>query len=120
MEFLCDVHISYKTVKHLNLLGFNTIHVNEVLNKWFSSDIEICEYADRKNLVVITKDSDFRNSFYINKTPKKLIKINLGNCSNIELNQILSENIHKIERLSTFEFFIVEINKDTVQFNLQE
>jgi predicted nuclease of predicted toxin-antitoxin system len=27
MKFLCDVHISFKLVKHLGALGFETIHV---------------------------------------------------------------------------------------------
>jgi len=120
MELLCDVHISYKTVKHLNSLGYKAIHVNNILNKWFSSDKEICEFADLNNLVVVTKDSDFRDSFYINRTPKKLIKINLGNCSNRELNQIFTNNLKDIEKLFVHEFFIVEIDKENIQFNIQE
>jgi hypothetical protein len=31
MRFLCDVHISYKIANHLNSLGFETLHVNEIL-----------------------------------------------------------------------------------------
>lgn len=73
MKFLCDVHISYKLVNHLRLLGFEVIHVNEILDKWITSDSKICNFADQNDLVVITKDSDFRNSFYIKKSPKKLI-----------------------------------------------
>ncbi|MBN1767399.1 MAG: DUF5615 family PIN-like protein, partial [Prolixibacteraceae bacterium] len=33
MRFLCDVHISYKLTKYLIALGFDTIHVNEILDK---------------------------------------------------------------------------------------
>jgi predicted nuclease of predicted toxin-antitoxin system len=33
MKFLCDVHISYKVVKHLNSMGFKAVHVNEILDK---------------------------------------------------------------------------------------
>lgn len=76
MRFLCDVHISYKIADHLNSLGFETIHINEILDKCKTKDKKICEYADSNDLIVITKDSDFRDSFFINKTPKKLLKIN--------------------------------------------
>ncbi len=76
MKFLCDVHIPYKLTKHLESLGFVSVHVNKILNKWFTSDAEISEYADKNDFIVITKDSDFRNSYYIKKTPEKLIKIN--------------------------------------------
>ncbi len=119
MEFLCDVHISFNTVNHLNSLGFKAVHGNNILNKWFTSDNEICEFADENNLIVVTKDSDFRDSFCIKKSPKKLIKINLGNCSNGELNQILSNNIKNFEKLSSFEYFIVGIDKTKIQFNIQ-
>ncbi len=33
MRFICDVHISFKIVRHLNSLGYETIHVNDILVK---------------------------------------------------------------------------------------
>lgn len=116
MKFLCDVHISFKVVKHLISLGFETTHVNDILDKWNTSDMEICNYADANDLIVITKDSDFRNSFFIKKTPKKLIKINLGNISNPKLTQIISENIGAISKLNTKPYFLIEIDKDIITF----
>ncbi|WP_409049702.1 DUF5615 family PIN-like protein [Runella sp. MFBS21] len=32
--------------------------------------------------MVVTKDEDFRNSFFLQHTPRKLIRIILGNISN--------------------------------------
>jgi predicted nuclease of predicted toxin-antitoxin system len=63
MKFLCDVHIPYKLVKHLRLKGFEVFHVNEILDKWITTDSKICFFADENDLIVITKDSDFRNSY---------------------------------------------------------
>lgn len=114
MRFLCDVHISYKLVKHLISLGYDTTHVNEILDKWFTKDREICDYADANDLIIITKDSDFRDSFFIDNTPKKLIKINLGNISNQELIQIISDNIGSISKLSTKSSFLIEIDKEDI------
>jgi predicted nuclease of predicted toxin-antitoxin system len=118
MKFLCDVHISYKLVKHLRLLGFETFHINEILEKWLTSDSKICNFTDQNDLVVITKDSDFRNSHYIKKSPKKLIKINLGNISNEELIQIFSSNMEHFKSLNNNEMFIVEIDKTSILFNI--
>jgi len=53
MRFLCDVHISYKIADHLNSLGFETIHINNILYKWKTKDKKICEYADSNDLIVI-------------------------------------------------------------------
>jgi len=117
MKFLCDVHISYKLTKYLESLGYESIHVNEILEKWHTADNQICDYADKNDFIVITKDSDFRNSFYINKTPKKLIKFNLGNISNIQMIDVLSKNLAAIEKLDKNHFFIVEISLESVQFN---
>lgn len=114
MKFLCDVHISYKISNHLNSLGFETLHVNEILDKWYTKDEKICEYADSNDLIVITKDSDFRDSFFVKNTPKKLIKINLGNISNKELIDIFSNNIEAIKNISTKSNFLIEIDKEDI------
>ena len=92
MKFLFDVHISYKLVTYLKSLGFKTIHVNEILNKSETKDSDICKYADKNDLIVVTKDSDFRDSYFIKRTPRKLIKINLGNIPNQELKTIIADN----------------------------
>ncbi len=114
MKFLCDVHISYKLVSYLKSLGFEAIHVNEILDKWKTKDSDICKFADQKNLVVITKDSDFRDSYFIKKTPKKLIKINLGNITNQELKDIFFEHIDSIQKLYSRPYFLLEVDKDDI------
>lgn len=116
MKFLCDVHISYKISQHLKSLGFEVLHVNEILDKWHTRDKEICKYADLNDFVVVTKDSDFRDSYFINNTPKKLIKINLGNISNHHLMEILSENIDSIQRLNMKLSFLIEVEIDSITY----
>lgn len=43
MKFLCDVHISYKVVSFLTGLGYETVHVNQILDKWLTKDKDICK-----------------------------------------------------------------------------
>lgn len=117
MKFLCDVHIPYKLKNHLKLLGFEVFHVNEILDKWVTSDSKICFFADQNDLIVITKDADFRNSYYITKSPKKLIKINLGNVSNNELVEIFSTNLKHFKSLNKNKMFIVEMDKHSIHYN---
>lgn len=116
MKFICDVHISYKLVKHLNDLGFEAVHVNSVLNKWYTHDHEISAFADLHDLIIVTKDSDFKNSFFVKKSPRKLIKISLGNTSNQNLIKIISENIAAIQKLNTEERFLLEIDNEFILF----
>jgi len=116
MTILCDVHISYKICKFLDDKNINTIHVNQILNKSETKDSEICSYADRNDYIVFTKDIDFKNTFLINKTPKKLIKINLGNISNQKLMKILEEHLNLIIKLNNQSSFLLEIDTDQIYF----
>ena len=116
MRFLCDVHISYKIVNYLTTCGYETIHINTILNKWHTPDKDICSYADNNDFIVITKDSDFRDSFFVKKSPKKLIKISLGNISNVELISILSEVIKDIEKIKKAPYFLIEIDKNITTY----
>jgi predicted nuclease of predicted toxin-antitoxin system len=111
MKFLCDVHISIKLAKHINNKGFECIHVNTILDKWFTSDSNIAKFSDLNDLILITKDFDFKNSFLVNKTPKKLIKINLGNISNTQLIEIFDRFISEIETINNnYNQFMIEID----------
>ncbi len=114
MKFLCDVHISYKIVNYFKSMGYEAIHVNEILDKWFTKDNEICEYADSNDFIVVTKDSDFRDSYFVKNSPRKLLKINLGNISNDELIKLLSECIYSIQKYNSKNHFLIEIEKDFI------
>jgi predicted nuclease of predicted toxin-antitoxin system len=76
-------------VKFLESKGYNAFHVNSLPDKWYTKDNYISKYADLNDFILITKDADFRNSYFIKKTPKKLIKVNLGNISNAALIDIV-------------------------------
>lgn len=110
MKFICDVHISLKLAKHISNQGFECIHVNTILDKWFTADSAIAKYVDLYNYTLITKDFDFKNSFLISKSPKKLVKINLGNISNQELMTIFDQFISEIETIDkNNNLYMIEI-----------
>lgn len=114
MKVLCDVHISYKLVKYLNNKGITSIHINEILDRSNTKDSEICKYADKNDFVLVSKDIDFRNSFFIQNTPRKLIRIILGNITNQELITIFDKNLEFfIENFKTGRCYI-EVYKDYI------
>lgn len=120
MRFLCDVHISYKIVNFLSQAGFETIHVNSILDKWFTKDKDIRRFADENDYILLTKDSDFRESYFIQKSPKKLIKINLGNISNEQLIHILKEVIAFLPTIKELPNFLIEIDKKEIIYMIDE
>ena len=116
MKFLCDVHISYKLCKYLTSQGYECIHVNMILEKWHTPDNIICQYADANDFVVITKDEDFRNSHIFRDTPKKLIRIILGNISNQLMINLFEEYSPLLQTLENEETFFVEIGSSFVLY----
>jgi len=69
MRFLCDVHISLKLVSRRNSLRYSSMHGNKMPDKWHTTDKNICDFADASNLVVTTKDSDFKDRFFTRHSP---------------------------------------------------
>jgi len=72
MKVLCDVHIALKVVRFFQNNNVEASHANDLPDSFYSSDRDICKFADRNDCVVITKDSDFLNSYLMQQTPMKL------------------------------------------------
>ncbi len=120
MKFLCDVHISIKFVKFLNSVGFESVHINDILDGCYSKDKDICHYADQHDYVVITKDADFKNSHLIQGSPKKLIKINLGNLLTSDLIDIINANQKFIQKAQDKSSFIIEISTNIITIHASD
>jgi predicted nuclease of predicted toxin-antitoxin system len=105
MKFLLDVHLPLVLLSFLRWKGFEAIHVKEILQGVYSSDKAISDYADAHGLVLLTKDSDFKNSFLINGSPKKVIRIVLGNCSNELLLLKFDQNLSTLSEFKEEEFY---------------
>jgi predicted nuclease of predicted toxin-antitoxin system len=115
MNFLVDVHLPIRLSKFLdNQPGCSSIHVNQILRKWLTTDLEICRYADEHNLVVITKDADFKASHFVNNIPKKIIRIVLGNISNAELLLLFEKHLAIIANQDSKTAFYIEFSKETL------
>ncbi len=115
MDFLIDVHLPISLSKFLSKQpNCTSVHVNQILQKWHTTDAEICRHADKNDLVVITKDGDFKNSHFINKTPKKIIRVTLGNITNKEAIAFFDKYLPFILPLSAKTDFYIEIDKEQI------
>jgi len=119
MKFLCDVHISFKLVKYIQSIGYECVHVNSILDKWFTTDAKIATYCVENHYILITKDYDFKNSYLLKKSPNKLIKINLGNISNLDLIRFFDTNMKTIiETNSNYQNFLIELDSKFIKIIL--
>jgi predicted nuclease of predicted toxin-antitoxin system len=89
MRVLCDVHIPYGLVSRLRQMGVHATHVNRILNGSETTDSAIAAFVDANEMLLITKDGDFRDSHFLSGTPARLLRITLGNLSNSELTALV-------------------------------
>ena len=114
MKVLCDVHLPKKLVSFFDEQGIKAIHGSTILNGWRTTDNDFCKYADENDFVFITKDEDFRNTHFLQSTPSKLIKINLGNISNENLISIFRQRLPSLVEFFNLKSGYAEINKDSI------
>jgi predicted nuclease of predicted toxin-antitoxin system len=115
MRFLVDAHLPRKLAELLKTRGHEAIHTLEFPNANRSTDTELMNYADANGFVVITKDADFVDAFYVRDTPQKLWLISTGNIGNKDLEKLIDANFetvieafqqHRFVELSRTEIFV--------------
>ena len=72
MKFIIDAQLPFILSRFLLKKGLDVIHTDNLPLKERTSDNEIRLISLNENRIVITKDSDFLDSFYIKNVPSKL------------------------------------------------
>ncbi len=75
----------YRLANQLRQRGVDATHVNRILDGSDTKDAAVAAFADANGMVLITKDSDFRDSHFLTGTPARLVRVTLGNLSNTTL-----------------------------------
>ena len=101
MKFLVDAQLPRLIVVVLKQHGYDALHTLDLPQGNRTSDAHICQIADAENRIVISKDADFIQTYFLKGIPEKLLIISVGNISNRELANLLIPNITGI--LSAFE-----------------
>lgn len=99
MKFLIDAQLPVGVKKILVNSGYDAIHTDDLPDKERSTDDKLREIANNENRIIISKDSDFVDSYHISKSPKKLLLITTGNIKNSNLFILLTKNLSKIIEL---------------------
>ena len=113
MKFIVDAQLPIKLSNFLTKRGFDSVHTLELPDKNRTKDRQIIQKAIEENRIVISKDSDFLDSFLLKSLPPKLIMVKTGNIPNTKLIQIFDENFESImEMISRSN--LIEINKSDI------
>ena len=111
MKLIVDAQLPAKLSEVLNHLGLESIHVDELPKGDETPDREIAKFADRENLIVVTKDFDFYHSHMTLGKPKKLFLITTGNIKNRRLFDLFRNNTLIIKNALSRSSFVELSNK---------
>lgn len=96
MNFLVDAQLPRRLARYLLSQGHDALHTLDLPEANRTPDRSILHVAARDGRVVVTKDSDFVDSFILAGEPEKLLLISTGNISNVELDEIITANLERI------------------------
>jgi len=110
MKFLIDAQLPRRLATELKLAGFEAIHTLELPDRNRTTDQALIKLSLTDQAVLVTKDSDFVQSFLLKREPWKLLLVSTGNISNDELMKLFQVNIGQIAgSLTAFDF--IELNR---------
>ena len=72
MNFILDAHLPQRLVRLLRHHGHQAFHTRELPQQNQTGDTEIMQFADAHDCIVVTKDADFVDAFYLQHRPQKL------------------------------------------------
>jgi predicted nuclease of predicted toxin-antitoxin system len=117
MKFLIDAQLPRRLVFQFQAAGHEAVHVMDLPRGSRTSGSFINQYSLDQQCILVTKDTDFVNSFLVSKRPSKLLLISTGNIKNTELESLMALNLaHIAENFATFGF--IEINRETIIFHV--
>ncbi len=96
MKFLIDAQLPKRLAIAIRLVGHDVIHTLDLPDGNATPDSQIHTLSIEDERIVVTKDADFVNSFYLAERPYKLLLISTGNMTNVELENLFLPQLHAI------------------------
>ena len=108
-EFLVDANLPFRISKWKNDKFIYVLNINPLWN-----DEEIWDYAKTNNLIIVTKDKDFRVKQIMQGFPPKVIHIKFGNLKLNEFENVINECWDKVE-IFIKDHSLINIYLDTIE-----
>ena len=113
MKLLVNANLPQSLVNQLNASGHDAVHTRDLIHGNRTPDAEICSLSLRESRILVTKDSDFVDSYFLGRGPFKLLLISTGNISNKDLERIFFQSLEQIQ--TAFEqYSFVELGRSTL------
>jgi predicted nuclease of predicted toxin-antitoxin system len=111
MIFIVDAHLPKSICKYFRALGHGAFHTSDLPLGNAISDDWILGEAERREAVVISKDSDFFHSFLLHRKPSKLIMVKVGNLKLQDLKLLFEAQAETLAQMLA-DHNLIEIHPD--------
>ena len=93
MNLLIDAQLPRRLAHFLTATQHDAVHTLDLPRGNETPDAELCAVCARENRVLVTKDSDFTNSFFLRREPPRLLLLSTGNITNRELEALFRTHL---------------------------
>lgn len=113
MKFLVDAQLPRRLAVAISFANHDTIHTLDLPDGNNTTDAQINDISEQEQRIVISKDADFVNSFWLEKKPYKLLLISTGNITNKELEELFLPQLSEITEAFEEHSFL-ELNREAL------
>ena len=113
LKFIVDTQLPPVLASFLCRKGFDAIHTTSFKDGHLLEDEQITQIAIKQNRIIITKDNDFSEYFFLKGAPPKVLHLSVGNVRNREMIDWLESVLNLI--LPSFES-----GSELIEINLKE
>ena len=95
-RYSVDAQLPSRLARHLNDAGHDAILTLDLPEQNRTTDAELSRVADVEDRIVISKDSDFRDSHLLSGSPARLLVVTTGNITNRDLLVLIDEHLDEV------------------------
>jgi len=114
LRFIVDTQLPPSLAEFFRRRGFDAIHVINCPNGALTADEEIISIAIAEKRIVVTKDSDFMDYYFLKGYPPAVLLLQLGNIKNNNLFFLLNKHIEEITSLFADQTKFLILQKDKI------
>lgn len=96
MRFLVDAQLPQRLARWLRDKGHDALHTRDLPTGNRTGDADVNDLSLREGRVIVTKDTDFVDSFLLARKPYKLLLVATGNIGNADLEGLFQRNLEAI------------------------
>lgn len=113
MNFLIDAHLPRRLARWLDAQGHDARHTLDLPSGNATPDAELLRVARLESRVIVTKDADFIQSYFVTGEPERLLLVSTGNIGNARLDTLFANNLAAL--VAAFETArFVEITQESL------